>query len=552
MKIKIKKENKSPFIRCKKNPRHIYSKHSAKCPWCEHLSRGLPDYFPDVSSSYQNVPSISPNVRIKTSSHYKLPNISIKKILTIITISVCLLGIMSIMSSGHNESTKPQDTKIITATQTLQPENNRVIDSIPWGTRGSDEGELSYPGGVCIDNSGNLFVADTNNHRISAFSSNGEYMSGWISKGDTLRNVKEPDDIAIDSSNFLYVVDRSKIKKFDKNGRYILEWGGSGNRNGLFVHIMGITIDKSNTVYVLDSYEESGDLVYRIQSFSSDGDFKWSRKIQGANWLSEPEGFTVDDLMFFYVSDGKSNRIVKIDTNGGVVTNWGNNGVSSGVIGKTGGIAVDSRSRVFVTDLQENKFAILSNSGKLEQIIKGEQSGSVSERKRILLTQDGNVLILDRSNQPFTWFLSSDLQSSAPIFTSKTSSPYNPSQSNHDTGISIYDIFSEYPTFSGYADKPMTFQKWPMTLRITEFSRQNGHVKGILEWPTLDGSTEIEGHITGDDFSFTETGFIERGNILLDCTYQVEKEGSTWSGTWNPPAKDRSGGGGTITFHQIS
>lgn len=548
----MKKREKIQFKTCKKNPRHIYSDHAADCPWCAARKRGLNEYFPDLPSSHgKPSPTFSVH-RKKSEYHIRVRTSSLTWMLYAIMFSLCLFGVISIMNAGHNESLKSQTEEPVPVAQPQPADPIHVVNSISWGDIGSKEGELLSPGGVGIDSSGNLYVADTNNHRIAFFSSRGEYVPEWNIHGDTQKNINNPADITIDSSDFLYVVDGTKIKKFDRSGRYILEWGGSGNRNGLFSEIMGISIDKSNIVYILDKYSDSGKKSYRIQAFSSNGDFKWSRKIYGAKWLSEPQGFAVDNLNYFYISDGDINRVVKIDNTGGVVKNWGNYGIYSEFLERAGGLAVDSRSRVFVTDLQKNKFVIIANNGELEQVIEGTETGSVSGRKRIVFTEDNNVLILDRSNQPFTWYLGSDLHSFAPVIIPASSNPNDLGDVQDKSRISIYNIFSEHPTFSGYVEKPMTYQKWPITLRILKFDEDSGQVSGTMKWSTRGGETEIEGHITGNDFTFSETEYKKWGDMPLGSMYQVEKQGSTWAGVWNPPAKDRTGGGGKISFSQIS
>jgi len=39
------------------------------------------------------------------------------------------------------------------------------------GSYGIDDGQFLYPYGVAVDSSGNVYVADTNNHRIQKFKS---------------------------------------------------------------------------------------------------------------------------------------------------------------------------------------------------------------------------------------------------------------------------------------------------------------------------------------------------------------------------------------------
>ena len=44
------------------------------------------------------------------------------------------------------------------------------------GTQGSGEGELNYSRGLCIDNNGDVYVADEENNRVSVFSKDLEFL----------------------------------------------------------------------------------------------------------------------------------------------------------------------------------------------------------------------------------------------------------------------------------------------------------------------------------------------------------------------------------------
>ena len=48
-----------------------------------------------------------------------------------------------------------------------------------WGTAGSGDGEFQNPQDVAIDSLGNLYVTDTNNHRIQKFDNNGQFIIEW-------------------------------------------------------------------------------------------------------------------------------------------------------------------------------------------------------------------------------------------------------------------------------------------------------------------------------------------------------------------------------------
>ena len=76
-----------------------------------------------------------------------------------------------------------------------------------WGWAG--DGEFAYPGGVHVDSSGSVFVADTGCPRIQKFTSSGGFISKWGTSGSGDGQFRHPYGIASDSSGTVYVADSS-------------------------------------------------------------------------------------------------------------------------------------------------------------------------------------------------------------------------------------------------------------------------------------------------------------------------------------------------------
>jgi DNA-binding beta-propeller fold protein YncE len=48
-----------------------------------------------------------------------------------------------------------------------------------WGSKGNGDGQFNFPTGIAVDNSGNLYVADKENHRVQKFSSESTFLVKW-------------------------------------------------------------------------------------------------------------------------------------------------------------------------------------------------------------------------------------------------------------------------------------------------------------------------------------------------------------------------------------
>jgi sugar lactone lactonase YvrE len=172
-----------------------------------------------------------------------------------------------------------------------------VVQRIGSGRQGFDgdngpasEAALNHPQGVAADRSGNLYIADTGNHRIRKVSA----VSGVI--GTVAGNGKAADDvlnspsaIAVDRDGNLYIADAGnhRIRKVQSAGGDLTTIAGSGVYTP-----KAVAVDASGNVYFSDA--------------ASRGVFKWSSTDEFAIGLaSDASG----DL---YIADGADHGIRKI------------------------------------------------------------------------------------------------------------------------------------------------------------------------------------------------------------------------------------------------
>ena len=68
-------------------------------------------------------------------------------------------------------------------------------------------GQLNKPYGVAIDSSDRVYVSD--NHRVSVFTSEGQFVTSFGNEGNGPGQFKYPRGLAVDSSGVVYVCDYS-------------------------------------------------------------------------------------------------------------------------------------------------------------------------------------------------------------------------------------------------------------------------------------------------------------------------------------------------------
>lgn len=176
-----------------------------------------------------------------------------------------------------------------------------------FGHEGSGDGELRNPLAVAVGAGDEIYVADTDNHRIQKFDREGRFLARWGTHGHGPGEFDLPSGIAVDPKGFVYVVDTDnhRVQKFDTAGAFLAEWGGSGSREGQFYRPKGIAVDGQGNVWVADCNN------HRVQKFSPGGRFlgAFGREGRGTGELSFPAAVAVDGQGRIFVADSGNDRI---------------------------------------------------------------------------------------------------------------------------------------------------------------------------------------------------------------------------------------------------
>lgn len=133
----------------------------------------------------------------------------------------------------------------------------------------SENGKAAVPVDVAVSPDGRELFVTTRGHRVLVYSSKGEFLRAWGSKGDGPGEFFYPGTIAVDSNGDVYVVDvlNSRIQKFSGLGIAIAEIGTRGGKPGTFFRPKGVAVDASGRIYVSDSF------LGILQVFDDTGEF---------------------------------------------------------------------------------------------------------------------------------------------------------------------------------------------------------------------------------------------------------------------------------------
>ncbi|AKB43006.1 PKD domain-containing protein [Methanosarcina vacuolata] len=277
-----------------------------------------------------------------------------------------------------------------------------------WGSEGSSDGQFSSPCGVVIGPSGNVYVADTSNHRIQEFDSSGSFINKWGSYGSSSNGpFSSPQGVAVDSSGNVYVADtyNHRIVKFDSSGKCLTKWGSEGSGEGQFYYPQGIAVDSSGNVYVADTSNN------RIQEFDSNGKYITQLGSEGTGYgeLDDPRGVAVDSSGNIYVADTYNNRIQKFDSNGEFLASWGSGGSGNKQFSSPSGVAVDSSGNIYIADLYNNRIQKLDSNGiyLTQWGIYGSDDGQFYNPVGVFVDSSGNISVADTYNHRIQKFDSS-------------------------------------------------------------------------------------------------------------------------------------------------
>ena len=263
------------------------------------------------------------------------------------------------------------------------------------GTRGAPtagpatSSKLAVPTGVAVDSHGNVYIADTVNNVVEKVTPDGtlSVFAGTGTKGAptggpaTSSNLAGPHGVAVDSSDNVYIADtdnhRIEVVKQGGNGHvYTLAIiAGTGTAGAPTAgpatssnlnYPNGVAVDSSGNVYITDSYNvvvEKVTLDGTLSIFAGTG--TESAPTAGpatSSNLNYPTSVAVDSSGNVYIADPGSSVVAKVTPSGTLSVFAGTGAAGEPTAGpatssklfQPAGVAFDSSGNVYIADKNNN------------------------------------------------------------------------------------------------------------------------------------------------------------------------------------------------------
>jgi predicted membrane-bound mannosyltransferase/sugar lactone lactonase YvrE len=222
-------------------------------------------------------------------------------------------------------------------------------------------GTFSEPWGVAVAEDGTIFVADTWNHRVQAFTAAGEFITMWgyrdINASADPEAFFGPRNLAV-LGDELYVVDtgnkRIRVYRWDgKEATWTRDIGAGGSEPGQFQEPVGLGIDLDDNLIVADTWNR------RVQVLSAEGEYRlhwpvsaWYQTASGGTSSNLPY-LETDDRGNIYVADPDTCRLLVFSKDGSYRYSFGrcvDEPIALTDFGSLSGVVMDESYQLYVAD----------------------------------------------------------------------------------------------------------------------------------------------------------------------------------------------------------
>jgi sugar lactone lactonase YvrE len=302
--------------------------------------------------------------------------------------------------------------------------------------------------GVAADVWGNVYIADTSNHRVRKVTVStgiittiaGTGAAGYNADGivATTAKLNGPTGVAIDGSGNVYIADsdNNRVRKLMLSTGIITTVAGTGtfgyNGDGILAtnaqlnYPLGVTVDRSGNIYIVDKNNHrvrkvtvSTGIITTVAGTGAAG-YNGDRIVATSAQLSNPNGIAIDGSGNIYIADTENHRIRKVTVSTGIITTV----AGTGTMGHNGdgiaatmadlkyprGVNIDGSGNVYIADTLNHRIRKVTVSTGIITAVAGTGSlgfngdGIVATNSllygphSVAVDRFGNVYIADTTN----------------------------------------------------------------------------------------------------------------------------------------------------------
>ncbi len=303
------------------------------------------------------------------------------------------------------------------------------------------QAQLDFPEGVALDEAGNLYIADTWNHRIrkvdaagviTTVAGDGTFGYGGDGGPATQAQLSQPDDVALDEAGNLYITDHgnNRIRRVDAAGTITTVAGGGRPAASLgdggpatqarLASPEGVALDEAGNLYIADLGNHRirrVDAAGTIATVAGTGEPGYSGDGGPATQaqLHSPFGVALDAAGNLYIADTQYNRIRRVDAAGTIATvaGTGEPGYSGdggpatqAQLSQPDDVALDAAGNLYIADLGNHRIRRVDAAGTIATVAGtgdlGDSGPALQARldypQEVAADAAGNLYIADGNN----------------------------------------------------------------------------------------------------------------------------------------------------------
>jgi hypothetical protein len=299
--------------------------------------------------------------------------------------------------------------------------------------------QFNFPEGVAVDGSGNVYIADTNNHRLRKIAGGivttvaGTGTAGFSGDGGlaTGAQLSGPQAVLVDTPGNIYIADRNnnRVRKVTIADSKIATFAGNnvccnpndgGPATGAWLSgPQGLAFDSVGNIYIADTFNNRIRLVATngvITTAAGTGAIGYNGDglAAASTQLKSPQGVAVDSSDNLLIADTVSQRIRMVtggtvSTIAGTATSGDGGTLPFATLSAPASVAADANGNIYVADSHGNRVRMITPAGVISTFAgTGTQgysgdggpatSATLNQPQALALDSSGNLYIYDSNN----------------------------------------------------------------------------------------------------------------------------------------------------------